>query len=105
MACRRPDRVRAATRKNGTWAPSLNFRRMRLRGGWAQAWMALHAVAWEPYRSFPLSALSAKPLKPATGADRKRGQRPVAVAVGDPERRTFEMAEVCLPIRSTGLRS
>ena len=39
------------------------------------------------------------------GADRKRGPRPVAVAVGAPERRTFEMPELCLPIRTTGLRS
>jgi hypothetical protein len=52
-----------------------------------------------------LSASNVKPAKPATGADRKRGQHLVAAAVGAPERRTFEMPELCLPIRTTGLRS
>jgi len=46
--------------------------------------MALHAMAWEPCWSFPLSASNVKPLKPATGAGRKRGRRPVAVGVGAP---------------------
>ena len=31
------------------WAPSLNFRRMRLRGGWAQPRMALRLVARGPF--------------------------------------------------------
>jgi hypothetical protein len=52
-----------------------------------------------------LSASNVQPAKPATGAGRKRGQRLVAVAVGAPERRTFEMPELRLPIRTTGLRS
>jgi hypothetical protein len=52
-----------------------------------------------------LSASNAKPKKPATGAGRKRGRRPVAVVGGAPEPRTVAMPELCLPIRTTGLRS
>jgi hypothetical protein len=51
-----------------------------------------------------LSGSIAKPTIPAVGADRKKVQHPVAVAVGAPEHWTFEMPETCLPIRTTGFR-
>src|ERR1700675_4761209 len=51
-----------------------------------------------------MSGSNAKPTIPAVGADRKKVQHLVAVAVGAPEHWTFEMRETCLPIRTTGVR-
>ena len=51
-----------------------------------------------------MSGSNAKPTIPAVGADRKKVQHPVVVAVGAPEHWTFEMRETCLPIRTTGVR-
>src|ERR1700676_4328176 len=51
-----------------------------------------------------MSGSNAKPTIPAVGADRKKVQHPVAVAVGAPEHWTFEMRETCLPIGTTGVR-
>src|SRR3981081_2881062 len=91
MACRRLILSERQREVSLTWAPSLNFRQMRLRGAWAQPWMALHTKAWEPYCSFPWSGSNANPIKPGVAADRKKAPLRAAVA-GGADLRTFRYA-------------
>jgi hypothetical protein len=50
---RRKSRETAAAGESQAWGPSLNFQRVRLRGGWDQPWTTSPAKQGERLSSFP----------------------------------------------------